>query len=262
LVTEVRQRFIRIYVYLDDWLLLASSEAEGRRQTQEVLELAQSLGFVPNLSKCDLTPSQQFTYLGMHVDTTCMLVRPTLVRMNRLQATLQDLRSRETAPARLLASLLGIMESLAPLIPQGRLLKRPLQRAFRARWDQASQPWNRPVSLGQWFLEATQPWLDVPSLMVGVPVVPPSPQHDLYTDASCGGWGGGHVDSLHASGVWSREESLLHINLLELEAVRLSLIAFLPHLRGKVVRLFTDNTTVSFYINKQGGGGHGRPACR
>ncbi|XP_070184795.1 uncharacterized protein [Littorina saxatilis] len=49
------------------------------------------------------------------------------------------------------------------------------------------------------------------------------------------------------------EQSQWHINLLELEAVALALVEFLPSLQAKHVRLFTDNTTVAAYLNKQGG---------
>jgi hypothetical protein len=53
--------------------------------------------------------------------------------------------------------------------------------------------------------------------------------------------------------MWSQAQLGWHINRLELEAVFLSLQAFQPAVEGKSVRLFTDNTTVAFYINKQGG---------
>ena len=77
---------------------------------------------------------------------------------------------------------------------------------------------------------------------------------ELYTDASNFGWGG-HVDTPSASGKWPVLQSNWHINRLEVEAGAISLREFLPHLRGKAVRFFTDNTTVAFYVNKQGGWG-------
>jgi hypothetical protein len=106
--------------------------------------------------------------------------------------------------------------------------------------------------LGEWFLAATEVWLDLNFLRAGVPISPPAPEVELYTDASSKGWGG-HADSLSVSGTWSPAESSLHINLLEMMAVSRSLKAFLAYLRNKSVLLFTDNTTVSFYLTKQGG---------
>ena len=51
----------------------------------------------------------------------------------------------------------------------------------------------------------------------------------------------------------SEEERLLHINVLELHAIRLGLQAFLPRLSSWVVLVRTDDTTSMYYITKQGG---------
>lgn len=45
----------------------------------------------------------------------------------------------------------------------------------------------------------------------------------------------------------------LHINIKELQVVRLAYRAFLPHLQNRVVAVLTDNSTAMYYINKQGG---------
>ena len=60
---------IRLLRYLDDWLVLASSEAEARRNVQDLLSLCHSLGIVINEGKSDLVPSQTANYLGMTIDT-------------------------------------------------------------------------------------------------------------------------------------------------------------------------------------------------
>ena len=62
------------------------------------------------------------------------------------------------------------------------------------------------------------------------------------------------MDDLQALGLWSEEESRLHINVLELKAVRLAFsrwVNLAP--RGSNWLVFTDNTTVVAHINKQGG---------
>ncbi|KAJ1162117.1 hypothetical protein NDU88_002595 [Pleurodeles waltl] len=52
-------------------------------------------------------------------------------------------------------------------------------------------------------------------------------------------------------GLWYPAEPGLHINLQEHQAIRLALKAFLPSLKGKVVQVFTDNTTTMWYSNKE-----------
>ena len=243
---------IRLRVYLDDWLILASSKEQCLEHTRFILDLCLKLGFQVNPGKSDLTPSQSFTYLGMRFDTVSWLVRPSQQRLDRLNSLLTNLSNLQSASARQLSALLGQMESLSPLIRLGRLFKREFQRQFRSRWSQRSQPWDTSISLGTWFLQSTSQWFNQQWLSQGVPIVPPPPQEDLYTDASKTGWGA-HVGTLTASGVWGDDLSGSHINLLELEAVVLALDAFSTSLSGKSVRVCTDNTTVACYINKQGG---------
>ena len=144
------------------------------------------------------------------------------------------------------------MESLAPLIPQGCLHKRALQRAFRARWSQSHQPWDALIPLGPWFLQAIAHWLDLSWVSQGVPISVPPPQEELFTDASNRGWGA-RMGPLSAVGLWSEAQSSSHINLLELEAVFLALQQFLPSAQGRHILLNTDNMTVACYINRQGG---------
>ena len=74
------------------------------------------------------------------------------------------------------------------------------------------------------------------------------------TDASHIGWEG-HCMGRNAYGDWSRYRVLPHINVLEFQAVILSLHHFLPLVRHRTVLIRTDIVTVAayIYINKQGG---------
>ena len=53
--------------------------------------------------------------------------------------------------------------------------------------------------------------------------------------------------------MWSDTETNLHINILELKAVFLAIKSFQTHLLNKRVLVASDNATVVFYLNKQGG---------
>ena len=79
----------------------------------------------------------------------------------------------------------------------------------------------------------------------------------VSTAASIEGWGGylhGNLQSkLLVQGQWILEERSLHINLLELRAVRLTFLQLEQQLIGKKVLLESDNTTTVAYLNKQGG---------
>ena len=58
---------IRLLRYLDDWLVLSSSEA--KQAVQSLLSICHTLGIVINEKKSDLVPSQTAKYLGMTIDT-------------------------------------------------------------------------------------------------------------------------------------------------------------------------------------------------
>ncbi|PIK45011.1 hypothetical protein BSL78_18146 [Apostichopus japonicus] len=73
----------------------------------------------------------------------------------------------------------------------------------------------------------------------------------LDTDASLTGWGA-HWKNLTAWGTWSTAEKSWHINSLEMLAVKRALESFHEHLKNTVTTVFTDNTTVVAYINRQG----------
>ena len=66
------------------------------------------------------------------------------------------------------------------------------------------------------------------------------------------GWGA-HLLDQNVSGVWSAQEKLLHINLLEMKALFLGLQAFQEDVAGHHVTAMCDNSTVVAYVNKQGG---------
>ena len=130
---------------------------------------AESLGFTINLEKSQLTPSQTFTYLGMLFDIRTMQVSPRMKCLEALKTLLMDLRARPAASARQLSSMLGMMESLASLIPQSRLHKRSLQRGLLECWSVTTSHWVAMVPLGDWFRTATDKWLDETWLNAGVP---------------------------------------------------------------------------------------------
>ena len=211
LALQVRSRGIRLCMYLDDWLILAQSATLCDSQTAQVRALAASLGFVINLEKSELTPSQKFQFLGMVFDTRLMTVRPTPARLDHLSTLLATLSSRVSASARQLVSLLGQMESLSSLLPLGRLHKRRFQREFALRWNQDGQAWNSSVPLGPWFQETTHQWSVHSWLESAVPIVALPHDLELFTDASLSGWGA-HMGRFHASGRWSSSLTV-HISI-------------------------------------------------
>ncbi|XP_071820912.1 uncharacterized protein [Apostichopus japonicus] len=77
---------------------------------------------------------------------------------------------------------------------------------------------------------------------------------ELDWSASLLGWGA-YCPSLEskASGQWSREEKHIHINVMELTAIKFGLQTLLQNTKCKHIRITTDSTTAVSYVNAMGG---------
>ncbi|XP_045130668.1 uncharacterized protein LOC123515846 [Portunus trituberculatus] len=144
------------------------------------------------------------------------------------------------------------MSSLLHLIPGARRRMRSLQFRLSQFWDRQSDGDNLPVPWDFEILDDLQWWTLDHNLWLGQSLQLASPDVCLYTDASTVGWG---ASILHdsVSGVWATHELSLHINLLELKAIRLGLLHFKDHVRGQTVAVFSDNATALSYLAKEGG---------
>ena len=118
---------IRMRRYLDDWLVQSASCESLVQDLQTVLHLCHELGIVVNPQKSNLVPSQVVQYLGVIIDAQSFRASPSPERVSRLLSTAGEFQSSASPPASLWLSLLGILSSLAHLVPGGRLRMRSLQ---------------------------------------------------------------------------------------------------------------------------------------
>ena len=240
---------IRMRRYLDDWLVQSSSR-ESLQDLQTVLRLCHELGIVVNPQKSNLVPSQVVQYLGVIIDITSFRASPSQELISKLQSTAEEFRSSASPPASLWLSLLGVLSSLAHLVPGGRLRMRSLQLCLHRAWDRLDL--EAPVSVSAECLRDLQWWLHLPHLSLGVSLCQVSPDLHFWSNASDVGWGA-HLDRQVASGLWDSHQAALSINARELIAVKLGLHQFQSSLRGRTVAVFCDNTTAVAYLRKEGG---------
>ena len=242
---------IRLLCYLDDWLVLSSSEREAKPAVQLLLSLCRTLGIVINEKKSDLVPSQTAKYLGMTIDTEACKVFQSLSRVEKFLTVAESFCTMDAPPAQLWQVILGHLASLERLVPHGRLRMRSLQWHLKVHWSPESDPPSLPVPLPREVRQDLSWWMVRDHLLTGVRFGIPAPDLHLYLDASCSVWGA-HLLDQHVSGVWS-DQKLLHINLIEMKALFLGLQAFREDVIGHHVTAMCDNSTVVAYVNKQGG---------
>ena len=131
IVKEVKlmalSRGLKLHQYLDDWLVRSQSREEALVNTQAVVDLTQSLGWIINQEKSELNPTQVFSFVGYEYHLDSALVKPTQERWLKLQDFILHLKSKHVLTARCLMSLIGLLASTEKMVPEGRLHMRPFQ---------------------------------------------------------------------------------------------------------------------------------------
>ena len=244
-------RLLSLFQYIDDWLGECMKRGVCSQQVRELLNLCQTLGLQVNLDKSELVPAQQFNFIGITFNLFLGLIYPTKENIAKVIQAVKLCLNLNLMSAQQWQSLLGILGAQDRFVPWGRFKLRPIQMYFLSQWRPSTGNQQDmipvPVSLRSHLLW----WTNQVNLSQGVPLEAPQFKYRVYTDASTVGWGA-HLDDLTVQGKWSQEETQLHINILEMRAVRLALIKFDLPVSSKVL-VSTDNTTVVCYVNRQGG---------
>ena len=199
---------IRMRRYLDDWLVQSSSRESLLGDLQTVLQLCHKLGIVVNPQKSNLVPKQVVQYLGVVIDSTSFRASPSEERISWLLSTAAEFQSCASPAASLWLSLLGVLSSLAHLVPGGRLRMWSLQLCLYRSWDR--QDLEAPVYASMECLRDLQWWLHLPRLSLGVSLCQVSPDLHFWSDASDVGWGA-HLDRQIASGLWDAQHAALSL---------------------------------------------------
>lgn len=250
---DVREMLFRlgvlIHAYLDDLLQRAKNKEGAVQATQILVTLLLSLGFVINMKKSDLVPTQVFHFVGYGFDLIQATVFPHPDRVNNIVRLAAELLRRKYTTAGKLSSFLGVLSATEKMVLLGRLHMRPLQMTLKRHWRYPAPLHTRvPLSPGldlEW-------WVNPNNWSVRPPLHSPPHHVQVFTDSSTRGWGA-HCGNLTAKGRWSSVDCRRHINCLELLAVHLALMRFLQVVADKVVLVSTDNSTTLSHINKQGG---------
>ncbi|XP_043992837.1 uncharacterized protein LOC122842759 [Gambusia affinis] len=252
-LSPLQARGMKVLPYLDDWLLCAPSREDACRDTSRLLAHVSRLGLKVNLEKSCLIPSQTTTFLGVLLDSPSMTAYPSVQRVDDILQLVSQFRLGRQLPYVAFLRLLGKLTSVTRVVPLGLLSLRPLQRWINSWHLDAKLHRNRKLVVTWPCLHALTPWRDRAYLSRGVSMgVVVCRREVITTDASSTGWGAVWQHRA-VQGRWGPLDRSKHINVLELRAVHLALRHFLPHLEGRHVLIRSDNTSVVYHINHQGG---------
>jgi ribonuclease HI len=218
------------------------------RVTQEVLMDA---GFLINLKKSYLTPTQKLKFLGLELDTNlATAVLPENRALDLARCCQTFMRVGQYQSVKTFLRLLGLMAATWLAVPHARLHMRPIQWFLNSHRDARIHGLSHKIMISRSILPTLQWWAQVSNLRKGLTWKSPKPSVMLTTDASLEAWGA-HMGEHKVQGRWAQVQRSWHINLLEMLAVFKALKAF--QIKDMSVLVQTDNTTVISYINKSGG---------
>ena len=126
----LRRRGIRVFNYLDDWLVCAPSESLARSHTEVVLAHLVLLGLHLNAEKSSLVPAQSVEYLGLLLDSVTMRACLTQKRKLTITKCITECMSRRSVSVMQCQRLLGLFAAAAQAVPMGLLHTRPFQYWF------------------------------------------------------------------------------------------------------------------------------------
>ncbi|CAM4662369.1 unnamed protein product [Leuciscus chuanchicus] len=251
-LAPLRLQGIRIMNYIDDWLILAQSHQLAVQHRDVVLAHMKELGLRLNAKKSVLSPLQRTTFLGVVWDSVSMQARLSPPRIDSILAAVKSVKLGQLLTVKQFQRLLGLMAAASNVIPFGLLHMRPLQWWLRTRgFSPRGNPF-RTIKVTRRCLRALVMWKKPWFLSQGPVLGAPCRRKLLTTDASLTGWGA-ILEGRSAQGLWEDHHRSWHINRLEMLAVFRALRSFITDLRGHLVLVHTDNTSVVAYINHQGG---------
>ena len=224
------------------------------RDRQFTIELIMSLGLIIKEEKSDLVPSQNFVFIGMEFLIHKNIVQVPLDRVQGIQELLLWFKKQKQVSARVFLSLLGKLSAATQFVVLGKLHLRPLQMALFAQWKPHVLPLEYPILLNAPIRKHLEWWDNKGRFISGVTLKPSLPTHSLFTDASFSGWGA-HLEpeGLLFHGAWTPDQSVLHINVLEMKAILLDLKQCHQYIFNSTVMIATDNSSVVSYLKREGG---------
>ena len=171
---------MKLHVYLDDWLIRADTPEEAQLHAQTTIKVLQFLGWIINFEKSDLTPSQDFQFIGMQFNTRRFTVAPLPKMRVKVLSVLQHWMANPNITARDLHRLLGMLVFMASLVRRGRLRLRPVQWWAAAAWCQRTGNWSDRIQVPQWVLSEVA-WWSSPAVLQGLPLAARETEVTLFT---------------------------------------------------------------------------------
>jgi hypothetical protein len=250
-LAHFREKGFRISMYIDDILLMHNDQKTLVKQSLELVNMLESLGFVINFKKSSFQPSKTIKHLGFMLNSESMSLSLPKEKINCIAKLSKTLLDKEKVTIREVATILGHFNAYSKATKWGNLFWRNLDRDKMLALGASRGNFNAKMSISCKGKHNIRWWLGR-EVLVPKTIYQFKPDLAVFSDASLSGWGA-HSEGKSTGGRWSCQESDNHINWLELKACLLALQSFATGLSNVFIHAFLDNTTAIAYINNFGG---------
>ena len=250
-VLILRKLGIRLVLYLDDMLITAKHREEAKSHLATIMDLLLSLGFIINLKKSVLSPTQELELLGFVLRSRKMTIALPAQKLLTLKKMAKRMMEREETTIQDLARLVGMMVASHPGIHPAPLHYRQLEVA-KAKAIRRGLSYDSKTQVSTDMKSDLTWWVDRASSHNGRCLQITQRDLVIESDASLRGWGAS-CEGSKTGGPWTFQEKSHHINYLELLAAFLALKSFVSRRRVSSILLRLDNVTATAFINRMGG---------
>ena len=236
--------------YVDDFLVVASNEADCARNLQLMLNTCEKAGFRVQPAKVT-APAKAVEFLGIIVDTETEELRISEERMEEIRSELVTWQPGRAVTKRKILSLIGKLVFASRVVLHGRaFIGRLIQLSKKARaLHHRVKPGVQAMRDIDWWKACLRSHNGVRLFNV---VWTEESTHHIYTDSSDYGMGAfnhGQWFSISFTGKWDACKSR-SINWRELLAAVKALATWGPSLTGQNVVFHIDNTSICYILNK------------
>jgi len=249
-IQALRASGVRIFPYLDDFLIADRSREATTRARDRAAELFARLGLQRHPQKGQWEPARTIRHLGMEIDLPQGLFKVPPDKLLSIKSTARSLltyakRHRRWCTGHRLESFVGATMALSLAMPAARTLTRSLYDCLAARSSRSED-----AKLSRQAQRDLQALADLQESQTASPIWPKLPTMTLTTDASQYGWGACCGDQT-VRAFFTEAERRLHITAKELLAVEKALKWLPEQVTDTTLRLRTDNMAVLFCLRNR-----------
>lgn len=238
-------------IYLDDILLIANTKElcqENVTRTREVLE---SLGFILNIEKSCLNPSQQCKFLGFIYNSIEFTVELPQEKREKILKLVKIFQNKSKCTIREFAECVGVLVSACPAVKYGWLYTKLIERYKYLALEKCQNNFDESMKISREIIRELD-WWKRKILIINNPIRNSNFLLEIFSDSSLTGWGA-CLNNQRTRGWWDVKDQKESINFLELKAVFYALKCFASNYSSCQILLRVDNKTAISYVNRMGG---------